>query len=291
MTKEQLYDRIEAYLEQQMAPEELAAFEADLQVSQELQLELALHRKLHQELAKAGKARLREQLRKASAEFPVERPGRRWNTGRWLTGLAVAIIIMGAAGRAWWLSRQNGPQESPAVTPPAQQDSLYRQTEEPADTISNITPPTEEKASPEPEQKKVADAFASNPRLEALLGAAPDTLYAISADAGFTRRPDGRYELSIAGLLRAVEAPADARFVLRVYDNTAGNAVEEGPLKLVKIEEDEDIYAFGKLQRFSFSYTLKKRLSPGTYYYLAFKEGKAAPLFAGKAVLGKPGGG
>ena len=291
MSTEQLYEKIEAYLDRAMGREELAAFEKELATDQELQRELALHRRLHQELGKAGKARLRKQLQEVAAEFPTEDPPKGGTLGKWLLGMALAALI---GVLAWWLVQRAGGQEN-APAPTAQQQDSTNLQPAPVDTASLPTAPdaplqeVDRAASPSKPPQPIADAFSPNARMEALLGAKSGE-YAITADAGATQRPDGRYELVIAGLLRTPELPENARFLLRVYDNQAlGNKpLEEISLKLDPVEGGEDIYAFGKLKNFTFRSVLKNRLKPGLYYYLIIADGEESPLFAGKATLGRP---
>lgn len=291
MSKEQLYEKIEAYLAREMSPESREAFEAELAGSVELRRELALHRRLHEELAKTGKARLRRQLEQMAAEFPVQSGGKGSHKGRWFMGLALAVVLAVLAW--WWFSRQGGRQEAPAMAPAGQMDSLSPQPA-PAVRDTAAPPPAEGKPEAAPQQA-VADAFAPNARLEALMAmSSTDKPFAISAEAGAAPQPGGRYELVVSGLLRTAEMPAGARFLLRLYDNSPGSfpggkAVEEGVLELGRVEEDEEIYAFGKLQHFTFRYTLKKRLRPGLYYFLIFSGEGQAPLFAGKTTVGKAG--
>lgn len=292
MSKEQLYEKIEAYLAQEMSPESREAFEAELAGSVELRRELALHRRLHEELAKAGKARLRRQLEQLATEFPVQSGGNKGShKGRWFLGLALAGGVAVLAW--WWFSRQGEGQKAPAMVPVEQIDSLSAQPA-PAARDTAAPPPAEGKPEAVPQQA-VADAFAPDARLEALMAmSSTDKPFAISAEAGAAPQPGGRYELVVSGLLRTAEMPAGARFLLRLYDNSPGSfpggkAVEEGVLELRMVEEDEEIYAFGKLQHFTFRYTLKKRLRPGLYYFLIFSGEEQAPLFAGKTTVGKAG--
>ncbi|HQU59800.1 MAG TPA: hypothetical protein PLU64_11415 [Saprospiraceae bacterium] len=132
MSTEQLYEKIEAYLDRAMGREELAAFEKELATDQELQRELALHRRLHQELGKAGKARLRKQLQEVAAEFPTEDPPKGGTLGKWLLGMALAALI---GVLAWWLVQRAGGQEN-APAPTAQQQDSTNLQPAPVDTAS-----------------------------------------------------------------------------------------------------------------------------------------------------------
>ena len=76
MSKEQLYETIEAYLEGKLTAEARRAFEKEMAADPQLKTEVALHQRMQQELGKSGKAKLREQLQQVAQEFPLERKRR-----------------------------------------------------------------------------------------------------------------------------------------------------------------------------------------------------------------------
>ena len=93
MDKAQLYDTIEAYLEGELSTEGRRAFEREMAARPDIRAEVAPHRKLHQELGNSGKARLREQLKQISREFPLEGEG---GNASWL-GSLVGVLVVGIA--------------------------------------------------------------------------------------------------------------------------------------------------------------------------------------------------
>lgn len=300
MDKAQLYDTIEAYLEGELSTEDRRAFEREIAARPDLRAEVALHRKLHQELGDTGKARLRKQLQHISREFPLEGEG---GKASWLWpllgGLLVAVIAI-VAWLAWPSEKQPSTPQEQAVSEgtlpegkASTQDSLP-----PADSLPEAAgdsgqQPSRIRERP-PAANLPANKFQAIPELESLaITKSRDAQYLVSAAAGATQNKDGGYQITLAGTLRSALLTDEDRILLSVYDNQRTSYLEGRPLASMPLElrplEDEDIYAMAGMKFYAFEQKVEKALPAGLYYYLITREGQDNPLFVGKLIAGGPG--
>lgn len=300
MNKEQLYEAIEAYLEGKLAAEDRQAFEKEMAADPQLKTEVALHRRMQQELGKSAKAERREQLRQIARDFPLEQRTRRAAVF-WLIPLsgAVAAAIIGAV--IWWaLPRSGQPAWQQEQGPAIAADSLPGEQAAVPDSLIAAKPePAEEKAPPaaQPQKKPsaappAADPFRPNPQLEGLIAAeARDAGFLISATAEVAPTTSENFRATVAGTLRSGLATEGARIQLAIYDNRPDSYREERPAANIPLElqrlDDEEVQGFGKMKNYTFEEEVAKELPPGLYYYVIKREGEDKPLFIGKMEVRK----
>jgi anti-sigma factor RsiW len=275
--RDELFERIEAYLNDTLGPDQRRAFEQQLSTDAALRREVELHRRLQSDYD-PGRLELRAALRTVMEEpLPPDPPGpsaRGAGWGRWLALLGLITLI------AWsvWQWRRPAP-EPPAATP----------TQTPAasrpDSLPIATPARPEK-SPAPSQP-IARAdparLEPNASLEAFVGAG---LRSESAEVRMTRPanglrvlPDanGGFSLRFSGTITLREDRAPAGFVLSFFDNRDANR----PRLAVPLPTEP---AAKGIQRFD----LRQRLSfePGLYYFTVEEKDVGEILYAGKFLVG-----
>ncbi len=294
MNKEEKYEAIEAYLEGELAEEARRAFEREMAADPELQKEVALHRKIHRELSKAGKAQLRAQLRQAAQEFlPEKEKGRsiRRLMPIWLA--AAAAIIAAVIWWAWPRLEQASWEQGPALAV----DSLPGEQTAAPDSLIAAKPEPQETAPPQKEEKPApappaADPFRPNPRLESLVAQKGQNAgLIISASADAAPISEEKFRAIVTGTLRSPSTAEGANIELQIYDNQPGS-YQKGeteasiPLELQQLE-DEEVLGFGKMKNYTFEKEVDKELPPGLYYYVIKREGENGPLFVGKVEIKK----
>ena len=297
MNKEQLYEAIEAYLEGKLTAEARRAFEKEMAADPLLETEVALHRRMQQELGKSGKAELREQLQQIAQEFPLER--KRGNTILRLMpvwGAVAAAIIAAVIWWAWPRAGQSTLQQGPAIvsdTPPGGQTTV-------SDSLVAVQPAQEKEAetipSQQPKQPSTAppgtDPFRPNPQLEGLAAAeGGNANFLVSATADAAQTTSENFRATVAGTLRAGSPADDARIELQIYDNQPASYLKERPAASIALElqrlDDEEVQGFGKMKNYTFEKEVDKELPPGLYYYVIKREGEDTPLFVGKVEIRK----
>ena len=296
MNKEQLYEAIEAYLEGKLTAEARRAFEGEIAADPELKREVALHRRMQQELGKSGKAELRGQLRQIAQEFPLDRKRRATLLRLAPVWGAVAAAIIAAV--IWWAWPRVGPstlQQGPAIvsdTPPGEQTAV-------SDSLVAVQPaPEKEEAPPSPQPKQPstappgADPFRPNPKLEGLAAAeGGNANFLVSATADAAQTTSENFRATVAGTLRAGSPADDARIELQIYDNQPASYLKERPAASIALElqrlDDEEVQGFGKMKNYTFEKEVDKELPPGLYYYVIKREGEDTPLFVGKVEVRK----
>ena len=296
MNKEQLYETIEAYLEGALSADARQAFEKEMADNPEMKAELELHRRLHQELGKADKAALKEQLQQIAREFSLESKGRKAAVYRLMPiwGAVAAAIIAAVIWWAWPRFTPSPGGEGPIVA----SDSLPgSQTSLPDSLMANEPEPkSEEVPISEPQQKiptpsSPADPFRPNPRLEGLIAAENrDAGFRISADADAAKMPSDSFRATVAGTLRSISSTEGEHLTLYVYDNQPESFQKEHPAASLPLDlkplNDEEVQGFGKMKNYTFEKDVEKELPPGLYYYVIKREGDNTPLFIGKVELG-----
>ncbi|MCB0579326.1 MAG: hypothetical protein KDD10_08475 [Phaeodactylibacter sp.] len=295
MNKEQLYETIEAYLEGKLPAEERRAFEQEIAADPELKMEVALHRRMHQELGKSGKAERRQQLQQIARDFPLEGKGRK-SVFRLLPvwGAVAAAIVAAVIWWAWPRPSQPSWQQGPAVATERQPDG------EPAVPDSGIA------VNPAPEKKEEAtstrqkqtpgtpspdDPFLPNPKLEGLIAAkSPNPDFLVSAEVDAARTPSENYRAKVSGTLRSGSPVEGGRILLQIYDNRQVSFLKERPAASLPLElhrlDDEDVRAFGGMKNYTFEKDVEKELPPGLYYYVVKREGEDTALYVGKVQIG-----
>ena len=297
MNKEQLYETIEAYLEGALSADARQAFEKEMADNPEMKAELELHRRLHQELGKADKAALKEQLQQIAREFPLESKGRKAAVYRLMPiwGAVAAAIIAAVIWWAWPRFTPSPGGEGPIVA----SDSLPgSQTSLPDSLMANEPEPkSEEVPISEPQQKiptpsSPADPFRPNPKLEGLAAAkSGDANFLVSATADAALTASEKFRATVAGTLRAGSPADDARIQLQIYDNQPASYLKDRPAASIALElqqlDDEEVQGFGKMKNYTFEKQVDKELPPGLYYYVIKREGEDTPLFVGKVEVRK----
>lgn len=298
MNKEQLYEAIEAYLEGKLSEEARRDFEREMAVDPQLKAEVALHRRMQQELGKSGKAALREQLQQIAQEFPLERKNRPRVVSLLipLSGALAAAILAGIIWWAWPRFAGSSWQQEPALVvdsiPGGQSalpDSLI--AAQPEESAPEEAAPPLKKEQPSVVQPP-ADPFRPNPKLEGLIAAkSSDANLLISADADAAPTSSENFRAIVAGTLRSGSViEGSGRIVLQIYDNQPASFQKGSPEASLPLElqrrDDEDIHAFGGMKNYTFEKEVEKELPPGLYYYVIKREGEDTPLFVGKVQVG-----
>lgn len=300
MDKAQLYDTIEAYLEGELSTEGRRAFEREMAARPDIRAEVALHRKLHQELGNSGKARLREQLKQISREFPLEGEGGKASWLWPLLGVLLVAVIAIVAWLAWPSEKQPVAPQQPAASEssPPGEATTAQDTLPPADSLPEAAGNTGQEPSQirerPPATNLPANKFQTIPELESLaITKSRDAQYLVSAAAGTAQNKDGSYQITLAGTLRSALLTDEDRILLILYGNQRTPYLEGRPLASMPLQlrplEDEDIYAMAGMKFYAFEQKVEKALPAGLYYYLITREGQDNPLFVGKLIAGGPG--
>lgn len=269
MTKNELQEQIEAWLNHTMDPETLQAWEQRMAENPALREEIALHQQVQQDFD-AGRLHLRANLRNILNEpLQVEEASKSRKGRPWLPGLLLLCIITGVVWSIW----QWG-QPTPMVLPAA-----------PATPPVASPAPDTNFAAPEPEKpiaKLDPARFKVNPSMEALVNSkvrSESMEVKMRRPANGVRLvPDERgiSRLRFTGTILIQSDPAPTAFVLSFFNNVnTGKSVLEVPF-LVKKEGNSDL-------KFDFQQALK--LQSGLYYYTieALEEGEV--LYAGKCSI------
>jgi len=306
MKGEQLYEKIEAYLNGDLSAADHKVFEDELANDAALQKEVELHRRLDNELSKPNKKLLRDNLKVISARQTIDltkeavpknietsKPA----TFKWLPILLIALALLGGA---YFLTRSTvdkaevkplPPQqelESPTQTPQEQTPPL----EQPAPTSNgrklhqanneNIEKPELESEVPLIASVDPAD-FENNPYLDnqignTVRGESYNVVMDESATAEKIRLTDGVAQLRLKGALKSDgELAKEASFVLMIYTNKKEDYLEDRailnvPINLQPLNNDA----------FPFQFNANLRITPGLYYYLIAEKDNDEPLHVGK---------
>jgi anti-sigma factor RsiW len=127
---EQNTEILEAYLAQQLSPEQQQSLEARLAAEPELAAELALHRQLHQHIQQAEIQNLKGQVKtwlKTQADTPAP-PTTATSRPLWPRITSIAAVLSLGLGLGWWYFSQSPTFDSQqainqlvAAAPPSQQ--------------------------------------------------------------------------------------------------------------------------------------------------------------------------
>lgn len=315
MSREELYDQIEAYLDGSLEGTSLEAFEKRLKEEPALQKEIMLHSRLHRELGDTAKRQVRERLAQLSEGYAKDllsgaKPGgqvvaigiRRW--------LAVAASILLLAGAAWWIYRQANrpaevivtpfPEDSLRLTPQPEtpETELVEQTqpEQPARTEGIPQIQKEKPGVPAPEsrppveQLAVVDTstFVPDPVAERLLAAGPGQTpeYTFDLDTRVLSSQQGEWtRLNIDGTLLTAFSPDETPLALSVYTNAPGAISGGSPVIRQTLDfrlVEEGVLAFAVRKKYELRYRLSQKLPKGLYYYRITPEKEEKILYVGK---------
>lgn len=253
--KEQLYERIEAYIAGALSEEERASLEQEIAADPALAEEVALHRSLDQLMADKEKMNFRRQLDEvgqAYAQPPAS--GLRW--------LWPVVLLVGALAALWWFVLRPQPAPTPAPIP---------ETPTVQDTIADVPPPQDTALlapPPNPEKPAPRDLFAPVPALEKAIQKEPDAYFTIeTALLDALPGADARSrQIRFSGrLLTAMDLP---KLELQLLDNTRpdGKLVVRIPVTATLVEEDENIRAFAAKKLYLLDAAQNLLLANGLYY-------------------------
>ncbi len=298
MTKQQLYDSIEQYLEGNLSKTETAEFEKQLQNDPNLSAEVSLHRKVEEELGDATKKELRSILSEMKGKYSGKEEGKvvqmqpRQNIRRMLA-IAASVLILGMA--FWYLFFRN-----PADEPQFADDELPNQEEvipneetpkdnpdkvienDPSnlaeDKTKNSQQPSQDDPSNTPEDpgdQPAIDFFEDHPGFEELLANSNQDAFEFEmeaplANAVLTSR-NGSVPFRMLATLRTGAFPENDQFVLRIFNNqeesfTGKQTVFETPLSFEK-DEEQGNFAFGEKEVYYLEFQQNLELAPGLYYW------------------------
>lgn len=253
--KEQLYERIEAYLAGTLPEEERARLEQEIASDPALAEEVALHRSLDNMLSDREKMSFRRKLDEVGQAY-AQPPS---SGSRWLWPALILVAVVAVSG--WFLLRPSSePLPPPAPETPVTQDTIANAP--PQDSVPVPPPPP---APPKPSQRNL---FAPLPALEKAIQKERDAYLAIETallDALPTADARSRQIRFSGRLLSATEPPP---LELRILDNSApeGALVARIPVTAQLIEEEENIRAFAAKKLYTLDAAQNVRMSQGLYY-------------------------
>jgi hypothetical protein len=315
MTKEQIYDQIERYINGELVGEELDSFLKKQEIDPEFANEVKLHRNLQSAIADTKKEALKESLSELRSNLSNKGNIRRIHKYRLLASAAAFIALLLAV---WFLflrnpvstelmddSRMVIEDETPAAIPA--EDSLIQIQKDPSSIAEQQLPQNENESNPEvikensdikdilPQEEDYSDRFIANTDLENIIQNNPNTeLYKFTVESlksnQVVERKNGSSELRIAGMLQTAETILDKKLIVQFFDNTGSSisgtdAVFSGQLNLEAAEEGifglagEPIYYFDNSMRFT--------AFPGIHYYVIRFENDGTILSADKFKIEK----
>lgn len=298
MEKEQLYQTIEAYLDGELAGEELTAFERELATDETLAKEVALHRSLQTQLGDKSKMELRATLDDIAKGFtesdldngnqPDSPNGTTGGTGGipfWVWGLAFFLVIGG--GVTYYLLTMEDDTVSaniPEQTETTEEPAVAAGTEEDAsNTAADVSEPANKEPATTPQNDPPAtdtrpQAYNTNRDLELLITDEP---------------PSKRYEftdgelsylqgyITYSGKLLTARS-VDEGFYLNLYTNAypEGRVLRE---KMTFSEVKEDVpQAFAAKKEYIAAYSGETDLDPALYYGVITTGDSSVALWVGK---------
>ncbi len=108
---QELFEKIEGYLNKTLPQEELAAFEKELLASAALQEEVEKHRVLHETLSDTETLAFREKLIRISEEIKAEEQATSSGSSHYWKIAASIAIVLGVATLLWFFFFGNNPYE------------------------------------------------------------------------------------------------------------------------------------------------------------------------------------
>ena len=274
-----LSDIIDRYLTEALSPEELLAFEADLQQNPDLQETVRIRRDMAEALAPSQEEALRQNLDKLGRQHI------RSGYPSWYLVLPLVFLLLLIG---WWLMRpvaeaptpSIAPTETslpapestpslpePAATPPPESPTEEAPVQEETPLVQPTTTPPPIADNPAPASDLYAANFEPNPLLEAemrdqLRGGEVSLSLQTPQNGDTLRWQEGPTRLTFGGLLET-DRPAEVEnIMLYIYSNQLedyqyGRYLEQTPLQL-------EATAAG----YRFELELELAVDPGRYYYL-----------------------
>ncbi len=306
MEKEQFYNMIEQYLDGSLSGEALEAFEQRLQTEPDFVEEVALHRKLQEELGNAQKRQLRSKLDALRKDFtqkeetkvvPID-SNQKWKI---MVSVAASFLVLSLA---FWYFVLRGPEKPKIVddTPPVNNEDPTPQKEDQIKEIEDPTRLVEDKTDPEkktdpvetpPPPENLLANFEPNPELEDLIaqnGTVGDFEFSIEKpekNKAFVLT-DNKIEIQFSGMLSTSAIENENNLEVAIYNNDPQNfkskkriAKFQIPLEKDTSEDDEGI-AFIEKDVYYFDLQKTLTLDPGLYYYLIQQKGNSTTLFTGR---------
>jgi len=273
--KEQLYERIEAYLAGALSEEERTRMEQDIAADPALAEELALHRSLDNMMADKEKMNFRRKLDEVGQVY-AQPPS---SGSRWLWPVLLTIAALAVLG--WFLLRpQQEPMPAPIPEAPTTLDTIADVPPQP-DTASLAPPPTT------PEKPAPRNLFAPVPALEKAIQKERDAYLTIeTALLDALPGADARtLQIRFSGrLLSATEPPP---LELQLLDNTRpdGKLVVRIPVTATLIEEDENIRAFAAKRLYLLDAAQNALLPNGLYYGQLVATSENKVIWTGKVTV------
>lgn len=266
------YEQIEAFLNQTLSAEEMAAFQERLDQDPALRQELALHRQIQQDYD-AGRLQLRANLQAIMQEpLPPDTTADKWRWARWL-GLLSLALLLGFGVWRWQMPVDVAPAFNPETKQPAEPPAAL--------------PPVIDTMPKAPRAMAMGDParFKPNPGMEAFVNS---SLRSESVLVKMTRpRPGAQvmpnanetFNLRFTGSIQLPDDQQNPALVLAIFDNRDANKpLLSIPLKTQK--SDAGKWSFDRRQDLKYPM--------GLYYFTLENDGEV--LYAGKILLGKNGG-
>jgi hypothetical protein len=306
MEKEQIYQTIEAYLEGELGPEERTAFEEELATDADLAREVALHRRLQEELGDADKVNLRMSLEAIAKEFPApdldntppdgsNLPGPENGGGQagglpfWIWGLGFFLIVGGGV----WYYLSNLP-DDPASALLTVEEPAETETDETTATLEEADD-TEAPATGESERTAAADApaptatppsdpqlYATNSELESQLGDGSSKRYIFTEGELDYLTQDQQGYLEFSAKLETSRSVEEG-FFLTLYNNQYPEGqVMRGQLKFDEISGERKIAFGGEVKKYLAAYSGEVNLKPALYYGVVTTGDSSVVLWADK---------
>lgn len=297
MTKEELYNNIEAFLNGELEGEALAAFKTQQERDSEFAAEVALHRSMQRAFEDPKKTDLKGLLDEIGADFDDfdsdmtdEKPPKTGgNSALWF--LPIGLIAL--AGLGYWLfnradvpdtrTSQNVPPVTEEVTTPIEETESVEVVEPFVEETD--TEETEGASTPQVTETQEVETNilpATNPALERLLGTFGEEAeyeFQIAQSPSSYRLNNQLIPFQLAGEMLTSELPEDARFMLQIYSTSVDKFTQRTPELELPLdirsqeeeEEDEPQFAFGEKEEFLFGLGFPQvdiPLETGTYYYV-----------------------
>ncbi len=270
MKKSELYEQIEAYLNDTLPPDQRMEWEQRMAEDPALRQEVALHQQLKEDFDPgriALRAKLRDIMQESLPSNSQSKSDKKWHWWIWLGSLLSTALILFAVWMVWAKEKpaSTEPESAPIETP-----KIY------PDTISE-TP-----KKPAPIAKADPAHFKPNPSLEAFVNSqVRSESIAIKVSRpinGMTFIPDKKGKISVpfTGIISWPEDHQATEFVLSFFNNqTTSQTVLQVPISGQKEGLDK--------LKFDFQQPLK--LPFGRYYFTIEAADMGEILFAGMFLI------
>lgn len=280
------YEKIEAYLNDELPAAERKAFEAAMTEDPALTREVNLHRRLATVLGDEQEWQLRQNLESLRDSVPDDqledgKPGKNRRAGGLLLGMLGLVII---ASLLYWYATSDATTASETVPATEAPAPANEDEEAPLEEAENPPPVAEEKPAPPPPASVAPEPYAALPLLEALAKASPlSNIYEFELRSAV--EGNAPKQLRLDGEMLSAQWEGQTPFVVEIFSNNPAQypdrPVQEGELLLQPIEEDGPI-AFAAKQAYIANYEAPVDLQPGLYYYQVRLQGLDEVLWVGR---------